>query len=1763
MKKVAKGLFLKIAVLTATLLLFVAAGVLAACGGSAKHTLKFNAGEGIEIPDIVAKAGETITPPEDPEKTGFEFEGWYLEENGTGEKQSLPSVMPDEDRTYYGKWEQLPAIALDLDGGSLTGADALYLKAGSDLYTFMKTFVPTKDGHKFFAWAMNGSPLAENAKMPEGGVTLTALWQIPYTVKTYTLDFAAFNAETEDYDIYLEGETQTGYALPGTQVDGSDVVPEHYTLNTEKTVPMSVTEGEENLLSVYLDPKYTLYTDVFESTDFLYELETEEGTLYLDRIGMEGRKKSTAYDKDTGLFSFQTDKEDFAIEGKIAGENFYYFRDTIEQTFADYFDSEATLKIEDGQKVIYTPEEGDPVTGVYTVDVERGVYVVTPAAGDPFEFVLIEVSGVLYFRLNDNITGSYAYDGEFEDGGWFYFRFDGFGVAEYYDSDYPDEPLEYEYVLQANGIINVLDLGLIKLQEGEKTLEGGPTVDGTFILSDGYEGEYVHVNGGRRETLTLDGFGGASFAVYKNDVLDPNEGTTGTYTVESDEKFLIDGYDPYYGIPMVGPYSGVNEWLNYTAQNKTTKYLFENAQNGDGTTSLTFKPWSDSDFDVAPGAHAVTNDFTYKGTVHKVDSTHKAFLYFCLDETVDLWYGEYDAEYEDFVYTLVVYGDWYLDWEGIGELYNYDLDYDGMYFGEMAEDGSFAFTEETWDGEPEQYVFYEGDEGKLYVDVFGDAYFQAAEGDPKAVTYKQTTLGLVEVFVFTGLPANVPTQYAVYYDDYEIDPVGDYTVYPIDGTKNKLLEIAYPDGTEGGDVVLLLTPDKAYLGLLWYPTDDDVVVEYLFAGDVTAVEGSQNEFTFTWDDAIYYDELDYLTDDDYYYAAMFTDFQYKVVGNTFYYFDGAVYDLTNGADKLVTDGYGSATLTQGGKAVEGFYEAQYDVVEFYNEELDLLFAIDGEKNTFKPIDTDAPGANLLGYYLGATADENGDPEYLTDAGIFLDGAGTFIYEEIVEGDDGEELVTKNGTYEILNITGGVIELTFEDGDVWEASIVGAYILFRNNALMGSYDAYTDDGVELGRLTGGNGYYEEGATFVGEDVNGVFDYEGYMARGFIEDLYADSTPQFRDDPEGDVVVFVTYVDGEQKQYVFDIDSAAEEGEIAKVYYRDKFYGTVAEYKTVGGMTGNYLYLDGHSKATLFTLDGDERETVAEGTYAFAEGFEDAYTFKSTGQNFIFEATGISYGGGVLYIYTVYGEDEDLLLINDDWSILYMDGFGNATYVDAYGAVSSGEYYKVIEGEQIYCINVEGSTQRIFYEIDTANETFALCEGEYIVRGDVLYMYFGTGESFRVPDGVHTIATGAFKLDGTHNLTSIDFNEVTTIQAKALWNLPQIKSLTGNIEYIGDSAFENVKTLETIDLPKLKTIGARAFYGCDALVEVKLAAIESIGENAFSRSTAWSDTKPLTLDLTAVTDFAKFTIAEDAFRAYKGANGFVDETVFVKGSAILIGGTTATMDAAVKLLKSAKYGLASLITFVLEDKSNAQIYFRAIVTVNDAGKITVDKAFVNMDPSAADSEYTELRLSETETGSGIYQASVGSNLVLQVTVSLAEGTTEKIPAVKGEIFGYQFSTYSPVSCSITLQIEGGKIKNVIACEESYNDVTPENVVISDDGLTVTFETATSKFKVTITAQGNGYEGEIVALEYAANAYSDDYKYSATVKLNAEGSEKKIVSVSEFKISYEVVAITSQVANDDGSVTITVDGGTKYKLSMGVDDWGYDILVVEEAQ
>ena len=244
--------------LTAILFAIVLCAV-SACGKDiVKLSFETNGGSSIETVEV--KKGESYELPV-PTRTGFEFDGWFTDENFSG--SAVTSTTPESNLTFYAKWTQLYTVTLDLDGGSLS-TTSLSLKAGVNLYNAVKELAPSKANHQFGGWFKGDDALSESAVMPSENVTLKAKYKVAYTVELYLQDI-------EDETKYVKADNDvTGYDWAGTQVspdekvEGFDRVIGHESEIASKTLSAN---ASANVFKLYFDRK-TLFVFFDAGEDF-------------------------------------------------------------------------------------------------------------------------------------------------------------------------------------------------------------------------------------------------------------------------------------------------------------------------------------------------------------------------------------------------------------------------------------------------------------------------------------------------------------------------------------------------------------------------------------------------------------------------------------------------------------------------------------------------------------------------------------------------------------------------------------------------------------------------------------------------------------------------------------------------------------------------------------------------------------------------------------------------------------------------------------------------------------------------------------------------------------------------------------------------------------------------------------------------------------------------------------------------------------------------------------------------------------------------------------------------------------------------------------------------------------------------------------------------------------------------------------------------------------------------------------------------------
>lgn len=129
-----------------------------------------NGGTSIESQEI--ECGSTIKEPNiKPEKTGFEFIGWYLNEIEFDFNKKI-----DENIILQAKFEALPdiktvTVSFQSNGG--TNVNSIELLSGTSIFEPLK---PTLKNHTFLGWYLNDELFDFNTKINEN-ITLVAKWK--------------------------------------------------------------------------------------------------------------------------------------------------------------------------------------------------------------------------------------------------------------------------------------------------------------------------------------------------------------------------------------------------------------------------------------------------------------------------------------------------------------------------------------------------------------------------------------------------------------------------------------------------------------------------------------------------------------------------------------------------------------------------------------------------------------------------------------------------------------------------------------------------------------------------------------------------------------------------------------------------------------------------------------------------------------------------------------------------------------------------------------------------------------------------------------------------------------------------------------------------------------------------------------------------------------------------------------------------------------------------------------------------------------------------------------------------------------------------------------------------------------------------------------------------------------------------------------------------------------------------------------------------
>lgn len=194
-------------------------------------TVTFDVQGGSEIAAQQVQTGKLAVRPENPERVGYAFAGWYTSADTSGSEYDFTAAVND-DVTLYAKWTpNMYAVTFDSQGGS--AVDAQQVAYGG--YATQPA-TPTRDGYTFVGWTTDAAGTTPYGfGMPvTGDITLYAKWDdAGATYHTVTIhlndgddyssdlpqDMTLFVKEGEKLTIPDSAPSRGGYRFAGLTSD--------------------------------------------------------------------------------------------------------------------------------------------------------------------------------------------------------------------------------------------------------------------------------------------------------------------------------------------------------------------------------------------------------------------------------------------------------------------------------------------------------------------------------------------------------------------------------------------------------------------------------------------------------------------------------------------------------------------------------------------------------------------------------------------------------------------------------------------------------------------------------------------------------------------------------------------------------------------------------------------------------------------------------------------------------------------------------------------------------------------------------------------------------------------------------------------------------------------------------------------------------------------------------------------------------------------------------------------------------------------------------------------------------------------------------------------------------------------------------------------------------------------------------------------------------------------------------------------------------
>lgn len=147
-----------------------------------KYTITFNSNGGSSIANQTVEEGKKVATPANPTRAGYEFTGWTLNGNIYDFNTTVKGNI-----TLMANWKEVVknnyTVAFNSNGGSAVSSQNI--REGDKV---TKPQDPTKEGHIFNGWTLNGSNYNFDSGVTSN-ITLVANWtQKNYVIETSMVD---------------------------------------------------------------------------------------------------------------------------------------------------------------------------------------------------------------------------------------------------------------------------------------------------------------------------------------------------------------------------------------------------------------------------------------------------------------------------------------------------------------------------------------------------------------------------------------------------------------------------------------------------------------------------------------------------------------------------------------------------------------------------------------------------------------------------------------------------------------------------------------------------------------------------------------------------------------------------------------------------------------------------------------------------------------------------------------------------------------------------------------------------------------------------------------------------------------------------------------------------------------------------------------------------------------------------------------------------------------------------------------------------------------------------------------------------------------------------------------------------------------------------------------------------------------------------------------------------------------------------------------